>query len=60
MAFYDRSKKRGPTPKEQANWDRLAAIEVERKRKLREEQASGRRGADEAAKRRFMDQFRSP
>lgn len=60
MPLYDRSKKREPTPKEQANWDRLAAIELERQRKLRKEQASGHRGADEAAKRRFLDQFRSP
>ncbi|HVL52104.1 MAG TPA: hypothetical protein VM754_11445 [Actinomycetota bacterium] len=58
MRLYDRMKKADPTPKEQANWDRLAAAEVERQRKLRKEEAEGRRVKDTAAKNRVLEQFR--
>ncbi len=58
MGLYDRTKKAEPTPREQANWERLAAAERERQRKLREAEIQGRKGADQAAKQRFLDQFR--
>ena len=58
MPIYDRSKHRDPTPKEQANWDRLFSAEKERQRKARQ-QKPGRFGND-AAKRSFLDKFRSP
>ncbi|CAN5737992.1 hypothetical protein BH23ACT12_BH23ACT12_20450 [soil metagenome] len=59
MGLYDRTKKADPTPKEQANWERLATAERERQRKQREAKAQGRKGADQAAKQRFLDQFRN-
>ena len=58
MPLYDRSKRRDPTPKEQANWDRLFSAEKEKQRKERQKKA-GRFGND-AAKRNFLDKFRSP
>ena len=58
MPIYDRSKRRDPTPKEQANWDRLFSAEKERQKKARQ-QKPGRFGND-AEKRTFLDRFRSP
>lgn len=58
MGLYDRSKKADPTPREQANWEKLAAAERERQRKKREEEAKSRKAADLAAKQRMLDQFR--
>lgn len=60
MRLWDPTKKADPTPREQANWDRLSAAEIERQRKLRKEQAEGRRGSDQSAKDRVLNQFRSP
>lgn len=59
MGLYDRTKKADPTPREKANWERLAAAERERQRKLREAEANGRKAADLAAKQRLLDQFRN-
>ena len=56
MGFYDRFKRRDPTPKEQANWDRLFAAEKEKQRKEREKT----RYSHDAAKRSMLDRFRSP
>lgn len=58
MGLYDRTKIADPTPREQANWDRLAAAERERQRKLREAEAKNRKGGDQVDKQRFLDQFR--
>lgn len=58
MRLYDRMKKADPTPKEQAHWEELAAAECERQRKLRKEQAEGRR-TDTATQQRMRQQFRS-
>jgi hypothetical protein len=58
LGLYDRTKKADPTPREQANWDKLAAAERERQRKKREEDEKSRKGADLAAKQRMLDQFR--
>lgn len=58
MGLYDRTKKADPTPREQANWDRLAEAERERQRKLREAEAKNRKGGDQVDKQRFLDQFR--
>jgi hypothetical protein len=58
MPLYERSKGRDPTPKEQANWDRLFSAEKESQRKKRQ-QRPGRFGND-AEKRSFLDRFRSP
>jgi hypothetical protein len=58
LGLYDRTKKADPTPREQANWNRLAAAERERQRKLREAEAQNRRGGDQIDKQRFLDQFR--
>lgn len=59
MGLYDRTKKADPTPREQANWERLAEAERERQRKLREAEAQGRKGSDQVAKQRFLEQFRN-
>ena len=58
LPLYDRTKKADPTPREQANWDRLAIAEIERQRKIRRDEAEGRRGGDMAAKQRMLDLFR--
>lgn len=58
LGLYDRTKKADPTPREQANWERLAAAERERQRLKREEEAKSRKGADQAAKQRMLEQFR--
>ena len=55
MPLYDRSKRRDPTPKEQANWDRLFAAEKEKQRKQREKT----RYSNDAAARSLLDRFRS-
>lgn len=60
MRLYDPLKKAEPTPREQANWDRLASAEIERQRKLRKDQSEGRSSADQANKQRVLNQFRSP
>jgi hypothetical protein len=59
LGLYDRTKKADPTPREQANWDKLAAAERERQRKLREAESQGRKGTDQASKQRLLDQFRT-
>lgn len=58
MPLYERSKGRDPTPKEQANWDRLFSAEKDRQRRERQ-QKRGRFG-NEGEKRSFLDKFRSP
>jgi hypothetical protein len=58
LALYDRTKKAEPTAKEKAHWEELAAAEVERMRKIRKEQADGRRSAEDTSKLRSLDQFR--
>lgn len=58
MTLYDRTKKAEPTAKEKAHWDELAAAEVERIRKVRKEQADGRRSAEDTSKLRSLDEFR--
>jgi hypothetical protein len=58
LGLYDRTKKADPTPREQANWDRLAAAERERQRKKREEKEKSRKISDLASKNRTLDQFR--
>lgn len=58
MTLYDRSKKAEPTAKEKAHWEELAAAEHERMRKVRKEQADGRRNVDDPSKLRSLDQFR--
>jgi hypothetical protein len=54
--LYDRTKRRDPTPKEQANWDRLFAVEKENRRKEREKM----RFSNASAQRSMLDRFRSP
>lgn len=58
MPLYDRSKQKGPTAKEQANWERLAEAELERQRKLRKQEAEGRRVGDHTRRQSILDQFR--
>jgi hypothetical protein len=55
MALYDRMKRRDPTPKEQANWDRLFAAEKDKKRKEREKM----RFTNAATQRSMLDRFRA-
>ena len=53
--IYDRKKRRDPTPKEQANWERLFAAEKEKRRKDREKM----RFADSSAQRSMLERFRA-
>ena len=55
MPLYDRNKRRDPTPKEQANWDRLFAAEKEKQRQAREKM----RYSNDAAKRSMLERFRT-
>ena len=56
MPLWDRTKRRDPTPKEQANWDRLFTAEKERQRKEREKM----RYSNQAAQRSMLERFKNP
>jgi hypothetical protein len=53
--FYDRMKRRDPTAKEQANWDRLFATEKDKRRKERDKM----RFTNASAQRSMLERFRT-
>lgn len=55
MPRFNRMKRRGPSPKEQANWDNLFAAEKEKQKRARQEED---RKLAESTRRR-LDQFRN-